>query len=291
MSNNSAAPVSVIIPTHNREKFLPACIESVLAQTLEPLEIIVVDDGSTDSTERIVAGFGEKIRYLKQSQMGVSAARNTGIRNAKGGWIALLDSDDRWAPDKIEEQLRYLESHPGIFLIQSEEIWIRNGVRVNAKKTYRKPSGWIFNACIPVCAVSPSTVLIHRSVFDTIGLFDEALPACEDYDFWLRAALRFEIANLPKALTIKYGGHVGQLSNQPGLDRYRVRALLKILEDPAINSEQTKIVWENIAHRSRVLAQGCAKRGNTPEALEYRALHEKALEESKNRIKGPPCLL
>ncbi len=254
--------ISIIIPTYNRVGRLTAAIESVLEQTDECWELIVVDDGSTDDSERVVGGFKDpRICYIKQENKGVSAARNAGIRNAHGMLIAFLDSDDRWDPRKLEVQLGYLESHPDIHICQTEEMWIRNGRRVNPMKKHAKPSGWIFTSCLPLCVVSPSAVMLRREVFDTVGLFDEALPACEDYDFWLRASLHYEIITLPDALTIKVGGHDDQLSRQWGLDRFRIASLEKLLTNPALPDVFRPLVEEQISMRSTIFNNGARKRG------------------------------
>lgn len=253
--------VTVLIPTLNRGWCLGAALESVVEQTLRPDEVIVIDDGSTDETASIVRNSPPVVKYLQQQNCGVSAARNRGITAARNEWIALLDSDDLWKPEKLALQMDFIERHPEVRIIQTDEVWIRNGKRVNPRNIHQKKSGWIFEACIPLCIVSPSAVIIHREVFETIGYFDEALPACEDYDFWLRAALRYPIHTLPEKLTIKQGGHADQLSRQWGLDRYRVQALQKILQDPMLSDKQRKLVVADIKRRWAILVKGYGKRG------------------------------
>lgn len=252
--------ISVVVPVYNRASFLKEALESVFAQTLPPLEVIVIDDGSTDETRNLCQNQFPKIRYFYQENKGVSAARNLGVRNAQGEWFAFLDSDDLWDPRKIEVQWKYIENNPEVRIFQTEEIWIRNGRRVNPKKKHAKKSGWIFEDCIPLCIVSPSAVAIHREVFDKVGLFDEELPACEDYDLWLRVALHYPIETLSEALTIKRGGHADQLSKQWGLDQYRVRALQKLLKSN-LPENKKKIVLEDIERRLAILRAGFEKRG------------------------------
>jgi len=236
------------------------------------LETIVVDDGSTDDTARLCQNNFPQIHYLHQNRQGVSAARNRGLHHAKGDWIAFLDSDDLWLPDKLKNQWDYILTHPESRILQTEEIWIRRGLRVNARKKHQKQSGWIFEDCLPLCCVSPSAVMIHRWVFDDIGLFDETLPACEDYDLWLRAALRYPIMTLNKPLTIKRGGHADQLSSQHSLDSYRIQALLKILKDPLLTEPQRRCVIGDIKRRSAILIRGYQKRGRFKEAAHFTAL-------------------
>jgi len=253
--------ISIIIPTYNRSKRLKDAIESVRTQTYVNWELIVVDDGSTDNTEEVVRSFDDcRIHYIKQDNRGVSAARNTGIAKAHGKLIAFLDSDDRWEPSKLEVQKDFFDLNPDSYLCQTEEIWIRNGVRVNPKKKHAKPSGWIFKECMPLCCVSPSAVMMKRDVFDTIGMFDESLLSCEDYDLWLRASLHYEITTLPDQLTIKIGGHDDQLSSQPCLDVYRIKALQKLLDNPALLPALRPLVEADISRRTRIVENGALKR-------------------------------
>lgn len=253
--------ISIIIPTFNRAGRLKEAIQSVIAQTYANWELIVVDDGSTDNTEEVIRSVNdERIIYVKQDNRGVSAARNAGIKRAGGRLIAFLDSDDRWEPRKLEVQKEFFDSNPDAHICQTDEIWIRNGIRVNPKKKHAKPSGWIFKECLPLCCVSPSAVMVKRVVFETVGMFDESLPACEDYDLWLRASLHYEITTLPDQLTIKIGGHEDQLSRQPCLDVYRVKSLQKLLDNPALLPALRPLVENDIARRTAIVEQGAAKR-------------------------------
>jgi glycosyltransferase involved in cell wall biosynthesis len=253
--------ISIIIPTYNRAERLKDTIDSVFAQTQTNWELVVVDDGSTDDTEKVVRSFDDdRIHYIKQDNRGVSAARNVGIANARGELIAFLDSDDRWKPRKLEVQKNFFDSNPDAHICQTEEVWVRNGVRVNPKKKHAKPSGWIFKECIPLCCVSPSSVMMRREIFDTIGIFDESLPACEDYDLWLRASLHYEIVTLPDPLTIKIGGHDDQLSRQPCLDIYRIQSLKKLLDNPALVLALRPLVEADIERRGQIVKVGAQKR-------------------------------
>lgn len=253
--------ISVIIPTYNRAGRIGEAIESVIAQTGRDWELIVIDDGSTDDTEEVVRSFGDdRIRYVRQENRGVSASRNVGIEKAKGELIAFLDSDDRWEPRKLEVQKEFFDSNPAVHVCQTEEIWIRNGVRVNPMKKHAKPSGWIFARCLDLCLVSPSAVMLRRSVFDRIGAFDESLPACEDYDLWLRAALHYEIVTLPQALTVKVGGHDDQLSRGWGLDRWRIASLTKLLDNPALPDVYRPLVEKQLVRRTNIFEDGARKR-------------------------------
>ena len=187
--------ISVIIPTYNRETVLPRAITSVLAQKGADFELIIVDDGSTDSTNNFIESRSPfpVPRVFHQENKGPAAARNLGIKHAQGEWIAFLDSDDEWKPGKLKAQLKFFEENPEYFICQTEEIWIRNGTRVNPMKKHQKFGGWIFEKCLPLCVVSPSAVMMRRKLFGEVGLFDESLPACEDYDLWLRIAAKYPI--------------------------------------------------------------------------------------------------
>lgn len=253
--------VSVIIPTFNREKFVCRAIDSVLVQDYKGFELIVIDDGSVDNTPSLLARYGDRVKILTQKNLGVSAARNSGIKKASGEFIAFLDSDDTWLPSKLSTQVKFFNENPGVSICQTEEIWIRNNVRVNPRLVHKKHSGWIFNFCLKLCIVSPSAVMLKKQVFDSVGLFDESLPACEDYDFWLRVALKFEIHTLDEKLIVKHGGHLDQLSRQWGLDRYRIVALKNILGSPLLSGSQKKLVQGEIDRRANIVIKGARKRG------------------------------
>jgi glycosyltransferase involved in cell wall biosynthesis len=216
-----------------------------MQQTTQSHEIIVIDDGSTDNTCDMINDFFPNVKYLYQKNKGVSSARNEGIKIATGDWIAFLDSDDQWLPEKLEKQQRALNHNPDIKLCHTEEIWIRNGIRVNAMKKHTKKGGWIFQHCLPLCVISPSSAIIHRSVFDDVNLFDESLPACEDYDMWLRITVKYPVLFLEDPLIIKYGGHNDQLSRKHwGMDRFRIQALQKILDKNDLSPENHQAACE-----------------------------------------------
>ena len=267
--------ISVVIPTFNRAHVLPRALNSVLAQTLRPLEVLVVDDGSTDATEALLhSRYADEtfpsVRPLTCPEQGVSAARNHGIRESSGQWIALLDSDDAWTPEKLEQQHRALQRSPDHKICHTDEVWIRNGKRVNQMKKHAKPGGWIFNECLPLCCISPSSVLIHRSIFDDVGLFDEDLPVCEDYDLWLRVACRYPVLLVDEKLTIKYGGHPDQLSHKLwGMDRFRLLALEKILASGFLDEQMRKAAEATLRSKLDIYLQGARKRGRMSEVRAY----------------------
>ena len=264
--------ISVVIPTHDRAEPLSRALTSVLAQTLAPMEIIVVDDGSTDPTRSLVERRFPAVRYLYQPNRGVSSARNRGIRAARGDWIALLDSDDEWLPGKLEAQVQGLLAQPGIRLWHSDEIWIRNGRRVNPMHKHAKGGGHIFRQCLPRCIISPSAALIQRTLLQETGLFDEALPACEDYDLWLRICAREPVGFIGTPLIRKYGGHRDQLSRRFwGMDRFRIQALEKLLRSGILGPEQRRLAADELLRKADILARGAARRGHSDRAARYLA--------------------
>lgn len=265
--------VSVIIPTYNRASLVVEAVASVLAQTYRDFEVIVVDDASRDDTlERLDQFFPQIILVRNKIRRGVSGARNLGVRVARGEWLAFLDSDDLWLPEKLARQMAYLAGHPSMQICQTEEIWIRNGVRVNPPQTHRKLAGDIFLPSLKRCLVSPSAVILHRRLFEEMGGFDESLPAAEDYDLWLRIACRYPVGLVPEALVIKRGGHPDQLSRQWGLDRWRIAALQKILALPELPPSYREAARRTLREKCRIYAQGCAKRGRLAEARFYEGL-------------------
>lgn len=259
--------ISVVIPTFNRQDYLVEALTAALSQSGIDKEVIVVDDGSSDETRLLLGSFGTAIKYLYQPHSGVSAARNRGIRAARGEWLAFLDSDDLWLKGKLLSQVEFLTKHAGLKICQTEEVWIRNGQRLNPKQYHRKPQGHCFALLLERCLVSPSAVMIHRDLFDEVGLFDETLPACEDYDLWLRIGYRYPIGLLKEPLVIKRGGHADQLSTVlPALDQYRIRALAKLLRKEPLNRFQQQLVIDVLKRKCRIYAHGCRKRGRLTEA-------------------------
>ncbi len=266
--------VSVIIPTYNRLPMLKEAVNSVLAQQFEDMELIVVDDGSTDGTAEEMKRYGGRVKLIQQSQnRGVSAARNKGILHARGKYIAFLDSDDLWVKGKLKVQVSFLDENPHYPICYTDEVWIRRGKRVNPMLKHSKYSGWIFEKCLPLCIISPSSVMMKRTLFSRVGLFDEALPVCEDYDFWLRISARFPIFFINRKLIIKRGGHPDQLSQRSwGNDRCRVIALEKLLSEPYVGSEEREMILNEMKKKCAVLYKGFLKRGNEMEARHYQEM-------------------
>lgn len=269
--------VSAIIVTYNRAHYLGQAIDSVLAQTYfqkhpDDWELIVIDDGSTDGTADLVTGYTRqesRVKFIRSERQGVSPARNLGLKAARGEFIAFLDSDDLWLKDKTQAQLSYLRAFPAARFCLTEEIWVRNGRRVNQKSKHQKYSGWVLDRVLPLCLLSLSSAMFRRQLFEEVGNFDPSLPVCEDYDLGIRIALRHPYHFLPQPLIIKRGGHPDQLSRQFwGMDRWRVQVLEKALllaEAP----EDRDLILAEIVKKCQVLLHGSLKRGRKAEADYY----------------------
>ena len=275
MTNQAKNPkVSVIIPTYNRGWILGEAIDSVLSQKFSDYELIVVDDGSTDDTRIILDSYGQDIIVLRQPNQGVSAARNRGVAESCAQLISFLDSDDLWLPQKLARQVAFFQTNPDVLICQTEETWVRNGVRVNPKKRHRKLSGMIFEPSLALCLVSPSAVMIRKPLFDTVGLFDESLPACEDYDLWLRISCQYPVFLIDEPLIIKRGGHQDQLSKAAGLDKYRIQALKQLIDTGQLSESQRQSAMKTLKQKCTIYADGCRKRGRDGEASYYEELSE-----------------
>ena len=263
--------ITAILPTWNRAEWLEKSIQSVLDQTFGDFELVVVDDASTDSTAEIIERYSGKIRTIVFSEnRGVSAARNAAISTSDSEWIAFLDSDDFWHPDKLQKQIAQTKMRPACPLHFTDEIWIRNGVRVNPKKKHQKKEGWIFQPSLALCLMAPSTVILRRELFEVHGLFDENLPVCEDYDLWLRLTAQHPVALLNEKLMTRHGGHADQLSRSDwGIDRYRVQSIQKILKTESLRPEDRTAAIRMLIEKCGILAKGFRKRGNLKEVEKY----------------------
>ena len=257
--------ISIVIPTFNRIGSLPRALDSALNQTYQPSEIIVVDNGSSDGTTKLLRERYPSIRLLIEKKLGVSATRNKGIRHSKFHWIALLDSDDAWDKTKLEKQKNALASSQDQFrLVHTDEIWIRNGNKFNQMKKHQKFGGDIFNNCLSLCCISPSSVLINKNIFKEVGYFDESLPVCEDYDLWLKICSQEKILFINQKLTLKYGGHKDQLSKTYwGMDRFRIKSLENLILNYKLKPDQKINAIKTIVKKLKIIVNGAYKRNNS----------------------------
>lgn len=235
-------------------------IESVLGQTHQADEIIVIDDGSIDNTSQILQKF-PNIKYIYQKNSGVSSARNLGIRNASFEWIAFLDSDDEWIDSKLQEQVLFHKGNSGVLMSYTDEIWLRDALNVKIPKKFRKIGKDVFSENLSFCNIAPSSALLHKSIFASIGLFDESLDVCEDYDLWLRIMIKNKIALVDKKLIRKYAGHEDQLSFKYwGMDRFRVFTLEKLLKNKnKISDKKIQMIKKELLKKYTLLLKGAVK--------------------------------
>jgi glycosyltransferase involved in cell wall biosynthesis len=275
--------ISAIIPSYNRLESLKRAINSVLNQDCAVDELIVVDDGSTDNTATYIQQNLPQIKLIQQTNQGVSAARNAGIKRASCDWIALLDSDDSWHYNKISTIKEHHVKQPDIELIHSDEIWIRNHVRVNAMDKHQKTGGHVFLRCLPLCVISPSAVVLKRSLIESVGYFDESLPACEDYDLWLKICCHHSVHYIDLPLITKYGGHEDQLSTQHwGMDRFRIRALSRLIQRDQLSDTYRLAANEMLQKKLKVLLNGAKKHNNQSVLDEFSVMISPLIDQVPN---------
>ena len=262
--NENKYKISVVIPTLNRINTLQRALDSVINQTYKPAEIIVVDNGSSDGTLKFLREQYPKITILTENKIGVSSARNKGIKKSINQWIALLDSDDAWHPRKLEIQTSMLDSALKEYnLIHTDEVWFRNNKYINQMKKHKKQGGYIFERCLSLCCISPSSVLFKKNILDKVGLFDESLPVCEDYDMWLKICSSEEVLFAQDKLTYKYGGHKDQLSKSYwGMDRFRIKSIENIIKNFDLTYKQKKQAKKELIKKLKIIINGAFKRNN-----------------------------
>lgn len=263
--------VSVIIPTYNRSEFIKKSVDSVIEQTFKDFELIIIDDGSKDKTSEIISGYKNKVIYFYQENKGPAAARNKGIALSKGLYIAFLDSDDTWDKNKLQIQIRQMENNPEFPISHTQEIWYRNGKILNQKNIHKKYNGYIFERCLPLCAVGMSTIVAKKEIFEKVGFFDESLPCCEDYDLWLRASIKYPFLLIDKPLTQKDGGRKDQVSKifAVGMDKFRIKSITKILKDTNLTPSQREAAIKTLIHKCNVYGKGCIKHNKPDEGRYY----------------------
>ncbi len=258
--------IDVILPTFNRAYCLDRSIASVLAQTHQHLKLFIIDDGSTDETRDVIQKYlsDPRVHYLVKTNQGVSAARNYGIRQAQAEWIALIDSDDEWLPQKLQTQVSFIHQNPTYNFVHSNEIWIRSGVRVNAPKRFDKSNHDIFQRSLEHCLISPSTVLMKKALCEQHGLFNEEFIVCEDYDLWLKILATEDVGFIEQFLIKKHGGHADQLSTKyPAMDYWRIRSMVNLLEqEPSLDEHKKLLLKGEISKKAGILLAGYLKHQN-----------------------------
>lgn len=272
--------ISVIIPTYNREAFISEAVQSVIDQNRPCDELIIVDDGSTDNTRKIIEQKKTEcpvaLHYVHQQNQGAAAARNTGVRQASSGYLCFLDSDDRYMPEKLSVQYQAMQQSEAL-ISHTRETWFRCGRPLRQKKKHQPREGYIFKGCLEMCVVGMSTVMVRKELFEKYGLFDEQLPCCEDYDFWLRVSTQEYFQLVPEPLTVKHGGRADQLSviYRLGMDKYRIRSIVKLLEQGTLTSEQHALAVNELRRKCRIYGNGCLKHGRREEGKLYLQIPER----------------
>lgn len=247
--------VSVIIPTYNRAHTISQAIDSVLNQTYGNLEIIVIDDGSTDNTKEILAPYGQKITYLSQSNCGVSSARNAGIQQARGEYVAFLDSDDLWYPQKLEKQIEAIQRNKEYALCLTDIEYVDDAgshIRFSSLCKAIPYNGYLFTYLLQgsgTCSYV-TTILVKKGVFTTVGLFDESLNTAEDIDMLLRITSRYQAALVDEPLVkyIKYRREGDSNLSDRLFTGNRIRAIQKIKEYcPQLAQKHQKLISRRTA--------------------------------------------
>ncbi|MCK4305695.1 MAG: glycosyltransferase family 2 protein [Candidatus Eisenbacteria sp.] len=279
------ARVTVIVPTHNKKEPVAEALRSVLSQTFRDFEIVVSDDGSTDGTplhllrmlgaqpdaleilsrmsptsikpfSHAFSQNGVTVQYHYGSNRGLSAARNRGIRSARGDYIAFIEAEDEWQREHLEVQMAFLESHPDARLCRVAERYVKDG-KPRKNRNTSTASGWIFEAALEASPMSTSALLAHRSCFASCGAFDENLPACDEYDLWLRFAARYPIYYIPDGPIVTRKSARGDGSSRTwSWDRFRVYALEKAFQSGHLSPNQRFMVAQEIVRKCERLVQG-----------------------------------
>jgi glycosyltransferase involved in cell wall biosynthesis len=225
-----------------------------------------VDDGSTDQSHLVIQKYltDKRVHLLHQDNKGVSAARNLGIKTSQAEWICFIDSDDEWLPHKLEKQIEFSKKNNHFRFIHSNEIWIRNGIRVNAPKKFNKKSEDIFRRSLELCLISPSTVMMKRELCELHDFFNEEFVVCEDYDLWLKILANEDIGFMDDYLIKKYGGHNDQLSKKfPAMDFWRIKSMVQLLKNKTSLQEEKKVfLKEEISKKASILLQGYLRHQN-----------------------------
>ena len=257
--------VSVVIPTFNRRDYITIALDSVLAQNYKDYEIVVIDDGSRDDTKEVLRPYQDAISYFYQENRGISGARNRGIRESRGDYIALLDSDDYWLPEKLKRQVDRIRKEPecGMVATRCSSIAPDGTFR---KKNRPGKSGWILNDIFKANFIRTSSALITRKCFDTVGLFDESLPEGEEYDLWLRIAKQYPIAFINEPLTVYTDNPHGVSTDSLAGRLIRLKVLEKEYLKESIPPQLYK---KRMSRNYHYVGRHYLKRGKKSEGMQY----------------------
>ncbi|WP_028972550.1 glycosyltransferase family 2 protein [Spirochaeta cellobiosiphila] len=272
--------VSVVIPTYNRSFQLTEAIDSVQNQSFTDWELIIIDDGSEENTEDIIPK-DHRITYKRISHTGLPGkVRNEGVRLTNANWIAFLDSDDIWSPDKLITQMNYLRTHLDCKIVHTRETWQRNNKIISQRKMKHKREGDIFEDSLDKCIIGPSTVLLSRELYLALGGFDESIEIAEDYEFWLRITAKYEVGYIDEPLVIKKAGDWEQLSTKYGqIEIFRIKALQGLIDRQYFNRTHDKLARKVMAYKCRIYGKGALKRGHQDTYKKYMSLASSYSEE------------
>ncbi len=257
--------VSVILPSYNSGSYLSAAINSVLAQTYTDFEVIIVDDGSSDDTANVVAPYIGRILYVWQENRGVAAARNTGLRMARGEFIAWLDADDNWLPTKLERQMEKF-TDPDVGLVYSDFLtrYTDGGVRDSFLTNHPFASeGYVFERYVTSRFFLPSTVVMRAKCFEDSGMFDEDMVSSEDVELFARVCTRWTVALVNMVLTIRNEGDHNLTTNKERTGKYTVMALTKVLsKEPDISVSARSAIFKELGRQYWWLGYAAFREGD-----------------------------
>jgi glycosyltransferase involved in cell wall biosynthesis len=272
----SMPEISVIIPVYNRPYLLSEAVISVLDQTHSDFDILIVDDGSTDTTPETIktlAAGDSRIKTLTLDHTGYAGlVRNRGAAQTDSRYLAFLDSDDFWLNNKLQLQRDQLAA-TGLKISHTREKWIRNGLEVSQAGQKHNREGYVFQEALKKCILGPSTVMLDRVMFEETGGFREDLEIAEDYELWIRMTALHPVCYLDIPLTVKKAGHDGQLSEKYGqIEIFRIWALQSLADNPLFSSMQRDLLAKELTAKAGIYAKGCRKRGRVSDALIYERL-------------------
>ena len=271
--HSQQSPVAVIIPVRGRPRLLERALQSVLDQSVAPAEVLVIVDetprggaADADSATGFADSFaarGAGFTVLHSDGRGPAAARNLGARAARTKWLALLDSDDTWSPEKLALQLAYREKRPQLHGCQTLESWFRDGVELQQPQRLRPRPGRFLRDSFFTCLVACSAVMIRRDTLLGLGGFDESYVVCEDFELWLRYLEQYPMGLVPLALTQKHaGGWPQQSQSQTMLDAVRIRAILSAVDRKTISAEERVAAHAACSQKLEILGRGAARHGS-----------------------------